>query len=466
MEKDGYEYVDISFDTFKYLRDEKKPGSKAVKTKVGYKVCRWAQLPNNDKSIMPSILEELLKARADTRALEKSMTDPFMKNILDKRQLGYKVTANSLYGQCGAKTSTFYEQDVAASTTATGRMMITYAQKIIEDVYGDLEYTTKSHGKVQCNAEYVYGDTDSVFFTFNLKDPITKENIRGKKALEITIEIAQDTAKVCTQFLKPPMQLTYEKTLMQFILLSKKRYVGILYEDDPNKGKLKYMGLSIKRRDSCDYLKDTYGNILNMLMDEKTKSSDNIKIAISYLDKSLKNLIDGVVPMDKLSITKALRGYYKNPQQIAHNVLAERIGTRDPGNKPKSGERMKFVHIVSKKKGLQGEKIETPDFIIKNKLSIDYSFYITNQLMKPLQQLFGLALESIWEYKNKSGVIKKHQAEMKELFKNSDTLEDYNKKREKNCSEKVEKLLFKSYLDDIYLKENKIKPITSFFGVK
>ena len=24
-----------------------------------------------------------------------------MKNVLDKRQLGYKVTANSLYGQCG-----------------------------------------------------------------------------------------------------------------------------------------------------------------------------------------------------------------------------------------------------------------------------------------------------------------------------------------------------------------------------
>ena len=221
------------------------------------------------------------------------------------------------------------------------------------------------------------------------------------------------------------------------------------------------MGLSIKRRDSCDYLKDTYGNILNTLMDEKSKSSENIKMAISYLDKSLKNLIEGVVPMDKLSITKALRGYYKNPQQIAHNVLAERIGTRDPGNKPKSGERIKFVHIVTKKKGLQGEKIETLEFVIKNKLVIDYTYYITNQLMKPLQQLFGLALESIWEYKNKTVAIKKHREEMKELLKSSDTMEEYNKKREKNCSDKVEKLLFKIYLDDIYLKENHTKPISS-----
>ena len=43
-----------------------------------------------------------------------------MQNILDKRQLGYKVTANSLYGQCGARTSTFYERRVKA-LTATGR---------------------------------------------------------------------------------------------------------------------------------------------------------------------------------------------------------------------------------------------------------------------------------------------------------------------------------------------------------
>ncbi|NDF60457.1 MAG: hypothetical protein EB100_05190, partial [Crocinitomicaceae bacterium] len=264
----GYHYIDIEFDTYKYLKNPERPAAKAVKTKVGKMVCRWAQFPDNKKGIMPSILEELLKARSDTRKMAKNEKDPFMQNILDKRQLGYKVTANSLYGQCGAKTSTFYEKDVAASTTATGRMMITYAKRIIEEVYGDRLYDTECHGQVLTKAEYVYGDTDSVFFTFNLVDPVTKENIRGKKALEITIEIAQDAAQLCSQWLKPPMELSYEKTLMPFILLSKKRYVGMLYETDPNKGKLKYMGLSLKRRDSCDYLKDTYGGILNILMKE------------------------------------------------------------------------------------------------------------------------------------------------------------------------------------------------------
>ena len=61
-----------------------------------------------------------------------------MKNVYDKRQLGLKITANSLYGQTGAKTSSFYEMDIAASTTATGRKLLIYAKKIIEGLYGDI----------------------------------------------------------------------------------------------------------------------------------------------------------------------------------------------------------------------------------------------------------------------------------------------------------------------------------------
>jgi len=456
----GYEYINLEFDTYKYLSP--KEGARAIKTKCGKMICRWAQFPDNKKGIMPSILEELLYARSSTRKLIKTEKDPFMQNILDKRQLGYKVTANSLYGQCGARTSTFYEKDVAASTTATGRMMIIYAKRIIEEVYGDMVYETAMHGPVKCNAEYVYGDTDSVFFTFNLQNPETGENIRGKPALEMTIEIAQDAAKLCTQWLKPPMELSYEKTLMPFILLSKKRYVGMLYEEDANKGKLKYMGLSLKRRDSCDYLKDTYGGILNILMKE-----NSIKPAIDFLEKSLSDLIKGNVAMDKLMITKALRSDYKNPQQIAHRVLADRIGQRDPGNKPRPGDRMRFVHIVNDtKKALQGEKIETPEFIVANDLKIDYIFYITNQLMKPLQQLLGLALEQIWAYQNKHGMIKTFKKDMVQMEKEYDNLEILMKKREKYCSAKIKILLFDKVLNKINNDKHNIQEITNFFTQK
>jgi DNA polymerase elongation subunit (family B) len=453
----GYHYINIEFDTYEYIR--KNPTSKAEKTKVGKMICRWAQFPDNKKGIMPSILEELLKARKDTRKMIKTEPDPFIQNILDKRQLGYKVTANSLYGQCGSRTSTFYEKDVAASTTATGRMMIIYAKRIIEEVYGDRIYETVRHGPVRTKAEYVYGDTDSVFFTFNLENAVTGEKIRGQQALEMTIEIAQDAADLCTKYLKPPMGLEYEKTLMPFILLSKKRYVGMLYEDDPNKGYMKFMGLSLKRRDSCDYLKDVYGGILNILMKEY-----NLQRAIQFLEKSLTDLIDGKVSMDKLAITKALRSGYKNPKQIGHFVLAERIGKRDPGNKPKPGDRMKFVFIVNDTpKALMGDKIETTEFIVENNLKIDYTHYITNQLMKPLQQLFGLALEEIWKIQGKTSAIKTYNREIKNMTREFPDIEIFMKKKEKFCSTKVKTLLFDDVLNKIHNQKYNIQTITSFF---
>jgi len=280
--------------------------------------------------------------------------------------------------------------------------------------------------------------------------------------LEATIEIAQDVAKLCTSFLKPPMELSYEKTLMNFILLAKKRYVGILHETDPDKGYLKFMGLSLKRRDSCDYLKDTYGGILNILMKETT-----IKPAIDFLNTSLNNLLDGTVPMDKLSITKALRSNYKNPKQIAHWVLAERIGKRDPGNKPKPGDRMKFMFFVnSDKTALQGEKIEIPQYILDAKLKIDYKFYITNQLMKPLQQLFGLALEQIYDvnYPKKRAIITEYQKEIKRLQSTTPDLEEYMKCREKICSARVKQELFDPFLIKIHESQNGIRRLSNWFG--
>jgi len=458
-----YKYVETEFDLFQtVVEDPTKKVSKKVKRKIGKRVCRWAQFPNGEEGIIPAIIGNLLKARSDTRIMAESEKDPFMANILDKRQLGYKVTANSLYGQMGSSVSTFFEKDVAASITAIGRKMIMYAKTMIEEIYGDSIYSTKDHGEVRTRASYVYGDTDSVFFTFNLEDPVTGEPIRGKKALEITIEIAQESAKICSIFLPPPMKLAYEKTMMSFILLSKKRYVGMLYETNPNKGKLKFMGLSLKRRDACDYLKDIYGGVLTILMNEP----NNIQAALTFLQSSLEDLIQGNVSMDKLAITKSLKSDYKNPKQIAHNVLAERIGEREPGNKPKPGDRIKYVYFVNAdKKALQGERIETPGYIIANKLVIDYNHYITNQLMKPLQQLFGLALEKIYTFLGRSKDRQQYFQEMDALEKQfGEDVEIYMKHREKYCSERVKGVLFQPFLTKISNTRQGIQTIDSMFA--
>ena len=66
--------------------------------------------------------------------------------------------------------------------------------------------------------------------------------------------------------------------------------------------------------------------------------------AVEWLKQTLADITDGKFPMSYFIITKSLRGYYKNPGSIAHKVLADRIGERDPGNKPKAGDRIPYVY--------------------------------------------------------------------------------------------------------------------------
>ena len=450
----SYEYVNCTYDTYRYVR--KTPTSAAEKVKFGHKICRFAQ-PEEGEAIMPSILKELLKARKDTRKLIPQQTDEFMKNVLDQRQLGYKVTANSLYGQCGAKTSTFYEKDIAACTTATGRLLLTYGKKIIEECYGNNICDTTTYGKVKTRAEYIYGDTDSVFYTFNLED-LDGNPIRGKKALEITIELAQQVGDISAKFLKSPHDFEYEKTFMPFCLLSKKRYVGMKYESDPEKCKRNEMGIVLKRRDNAPIVKDIYGGIIDILMKKQ-----NIKEATDFLKSCLQNIVDEKYPMDKLIITKSLRSGYKNPKSIAHKVLSDRITARDPGNKPSSGDRIPFVYINStNKKALQGEKIETPTYITEHNLKIDYSFYITNQIMKPVQQLFALVLEKIWLMQNKTPKISKFKKDVELLRKNTDP-EKFEDKLEQMRNKEVKVLLFDEYLRETNNEKAGNQSVTKFF---
>ena len=109
----------------------------------------------------------------------------------------------------------------------------------------------------------------------------------------------------------------------------------MLYEKDPNKGKRKSMGIVLKRRDNAPIVKDVYGGIIDILMVNK-----NVENAVAFLKQCMQTIVDGKCGMDKLIITKSLRSGYKNPAQIAHKVLADRIGKRDAGNKPNVGDRM------------------------------------------------------------------------------------------------------------------------------
>jgi hypothetical protein len=110
-----------------------------------------------------------------------------------------------------------------------------------------------------------------------------------------------------------------------------------------------------------------------------------------------------------------------------------------------------------------GDKIETPDYISEHNVPIDYTHYITNQLMKPLQQLFGLALEPIWEHQRKTAAIKTYRKDVMQIENETPDMEQFMKKKEKYCSAKIKTLLFDKFLTQIEHKRTGMQPISAFF---
>jgi DNA polymerase delta subunit 1 len=442
--------------------------------------CRFAQ---TRKGVLPRILEMLLLNRKQTRERAKHVRvldgeaivfegperdvpdalrgepyavrpaySSFERAVLDGLQLAYKVTANSLYGQMGARTSPLYLREVAACTTATGRAMIMQAKDFIE---------TRFHGRV------VYGDTDSLFVVFPPPASPQSSDLCERDTLASSIAAGQSVSRDIKAHLKQPHNLEYEKTFFPLVLLSKKRYVGLQYEDDPDaQPKQKSMGIALKRRDYAPVVKQCYGGVIDIILTRR-----DVPAAVAFLDGRLKELAAGRTPLEDLVISKTLKSHYKFPEQIAHAVLARRMFQRDPGSAPQVNDRIPYVFVeTTKKNALMGDRIEHVDFVRANpqKVRVDAKTYIENQVMKPCTQLLAIALEQIPGYAYRDALSGPRA--LKELveLKAGDTV----KARERLGAlreREVERLVFAPVLgaDDIRRSVNRCngqKEISSFFA--
>lgn len=366
----GTRWTNIEFDILR--PDPEDTRVNPTKIKMGVRVCRYAQKPDGSKHTLPNIVAKLLAARKSKRKEAEKENDPFRKALLDAEQLAYKLTANSLYGQLGSSTFKIRLQNLAASVTAYGRKQILFAKEAIEQFYGP-------------QAKVIYGDTDSLFVDFGMT---------GADAIQKTMDITEEAGKFVSSCLKAPHDFEYDKVFDQFIIFSKKRYVGNKYEDSATDFKQTSMGIVLKRRDNAPVLKTIYGGAIKILLNEK-----DVPKAVDFVRTKTLEMVEGKMSMSQLTITKSLSANYKSATPPAHKVLADRIKERDPGNAPTAGERMGFIYVAAKAgetaAKLQGDRIETPDFIRKNGLRPDYEYYIERQLMKPIGQLFGIMVEKI-----------------------------------------------------------------------
>jgi DNA polymerase elongation subunit (family B) len=213
------------------------------------------------------------------------------------------------------------------------------------------------------------------------------------------------------------------------------------------------MGVALKRRDNAPIVKDVFGGALDILLETR-----QIKPAQDFVKSMLVKLMKNEFPLEKFIVTKQLRDDYKNPDQIAHRVLADRMEARDPGNAPQVGDRLPYVYVASRRdEKKQGDKIEHVDYVRERSLTPDTEFYITNQIQNPVAQLFALAIEQLEGYRAKVDYKKMLEEFMEKGLDEEDATLKVLEKKEKE----LDSILF---LGAPYLKTHKRGPMDAFLG--
>ena len=320
---------------------------------------------NKTKGILPEILEELLGARKRAKADLKKAQDPLEKAVLDGRQLALKVSANSVYGFTGATVGALPCLEISSSTTSFGRDMIDQTRDLVLKRYN----TANGYA---ANADVIYGDTDSVMIKFNVAD--LKEAMRlGEEAAE----------HVSATFIKP-IKLEFEKVYYPYLLISKKRYAGLLWTKPEKHDYMDTKGIETVRRDNCLLVRQVIETCLRKILIDR-----DVPGAVEYVKRTISDLLMNRMDLSLLVVTKGLtQEADKYDNKAAHVELAKRMKERDPATAPVVGDRIAYVIVKAAKNAKGFEKSEDPIYALENNLPIDYQHYLDHYLDKPLCRIF------------------------------------------------------------------------------
>jgi len=237
---------------------------------------------HEDEGVIPGLLKRWYAERKDMQAKLKEAINAGNKieeEYWDKRQLVKKINLNSLYGAILNSGCRFFDKRIGQSTTLTGRQIVRHmAGKVNEIITGEYDYRGKA---------IIYGDTDSCYFSaYNtLKKDIDNGIIPWTKETVIKLydQIGEEVNATFQQFMldafhcpktrgeviKAGREIVGSKSLF----ITKKRYAVLYYDKegkradvDGKAGKIKAMGLDLKRSDTPEFIQNFLSDILEMVL--------------------------------------------------------------------------------------------------------------------------------------------------------------------------------------------------------
>ncbi|OUW95976.1 MAG: hypothetical protein CBD97_02170 [Pelagibacteraceae bacterium TMED237] len=435
--------------------------------------------------VLPTVIKNCLAARKHTRKVDmKKCKDEIKKleeekpenyenliielksmlDVLDKRQLAYKVSANSMYGAMGVQKGYLPFMPGAMCTTYMGRVNIEIVAKVIPDKFG---------------GELIYGDTDSNYIHFP-----------HLQTAEETWDYALHVASEVTKLFPKPIELEFEEEIYAFFfILSKKRYMyRKCLRDGVIDKKIGKKGVLLARRDNSKFIRDVYEEVITYIADDKSRETIIYNILKQFnelcskykpledfiVTKSIGSINDGRLEkfVNEKGITKGKIGDYTVsllpninhsrkewekqmslkkiliPELISEDdiikmekkyyihclpaqvQLAEKMKER--GQRIDAGTRLEYVITDPDNHNFkQYEKIESAEYVKKHGdiIKLDYMYYL-KALINPLDQLLDVAFKDykkgfvMEQYKFRSKIRFKLLNELKKLFQPKITLID------------------------------------------
>lgn len=322
--------------------------------------------PEIRKSLLAKMLTEILETRMMVKSGMKEDTDDrTLQKLLNNRQLALKLLANVTYGYTSASFSGRMPcSEIADSIVQTGRETLERAIAYI-------------HSVEKWGAEVVYGDTDSLFVYLKGK---TRE-----QAFDIGAEIAREITNLNPR----PVKLKFEKVYHPCVLLAKKRYVGYKYESrDQTVPEFDAKGIETVRRDGTPAEQKIEEKALRILFE--TADLSQVK---EYFQAQCSKIMRGAVSVQDFVFAREVRlGSYsaKGPGPPGALISTKRM-LEDQRAEPQYGERVPYVVVAGAPGARLIDRCVAPEDLLNDPhASLDAEFYISKNLIPPLERIFNL----------------------------------------------------------------------------
>ena len=245
-------------------------------------------LTNEFDGVIPGLLKRWYQERKELQTMKKKAIDAGNQTEIafwDKRQLVKKINLNSLYGAILNPGCRFFDKRIGQSTTLTGRAIAKHmAAEVNKVITGTYDHVGDS---------IIYGDTDSVYFS---AFPILKKEIEAGQipwtkdsVIKLYDQVCGEANKTFGKFMMDAFHCPKSRSDViaagreivaeSGLYITKKRYAALIYDDegerkdvDNKPGKVKAMGLDLKRSDTPVFMQDFLSEILMMVLQEKSET--------------------------------------------------------------------------------------------------------------------------------------------------------------------------------------------------